>query len=126
MSLLGLIFLRAPPVTAIRSIVSHKGSGGRALLYRSFGSTLPLQSDPKGTTTTTAAATTATPPTATAVESSEKEESTDKDSPVPKDMLGTADLVRIVAEAHELSQAETRRILQTICDTIIDVSCRLD
>jgi hypothetical protein len=36
--------------------------------------------------------------------------------------VNTADLVKVVAENHDLSQAESRRILNTIIDTITDVS----
>jgi hypothetical protein len=39
----------------------------------------------------------------------------------PKETLNTNDLIKTVAEAHDLSQAETRRILNTVLDTIMDV-----
>jgi hypothetical protein len=54
--------------------------------------------------------------------SSESESSkADKGS---KDRVSTEDIVHLVAEAHHLSLAETRRILTTTFDAIVDVSLK--
>lgn len=43
-------------------------------------------------------------------------------STTSNDRISTEDIVKKVAETHDLSLAETRRILKTTFDTIVDVS----
>lgn len=69
-----------------------------------------------------AASSTTTPPPLINEMSVEDSSSQPSAATSTSDRISTEDIVKKVAETHDLSLAETRRILKTTFDTIVDVS----